>query len=338
VKQEILAVGKWNDIEFTLDDLVAIKQSFDALKGVHKVPLKFGHNDEQPLTDGLPALGWVDALELVGDKLVATLSDVPEIVARAMEKKLYRSVSVEIDGGVSHKGSSYKWVLSGLALLGADIPAVNTLNDLAQYMSRGDAMRAERRVSFSTVQGTIKQEPKKMAMTDEEKAELEALRKQNAALIGEKVALSAKLTEKEAADKARNDQEKTAKFSADKKAIGDDLEKLVTEAKITPAQRDKTLELIKDGDEGSLGTARAVMSALSISPGIKAKTDEQGKAKSDADKELEGKSPSAVLASKVRGLMATDARLTFAAASQRVMDAHPELVKAYVNENDAQAA
>src|SRR5690606_25974082 len=94
--REIFAVGKWNGLEFTEADLDDIVANFDRLKDIHKVPLKFGHNDEQPITDGQPAIGWVSRVYRKGKKLLADFSDVPSVVVEAIKKKLYRTVSVEL--------------------------------------------------------------------------------------------------------------------------------------------------------------------------------------------------------------------------------------------------
>lgn len=139
---EIFAVGRWNGMEFTAEDLMDFANSFHNLKEVHKVPLKMGHNGEQPFTDGQPALGWVDDMWFSKDigKLVAKFIDMPKIVYDAMKAKLYKHVSIEADFGVEHNGNFYNNVLSGVALLGADIPAVNTLQDLQAFMSKGKSV------------------------------------------------------------------------------------------------------------------------------------------------------------------------------------------------------
>ena len=58
---------------------------------------------------------------------MATFADMPDIVFEAISKKRYRKVSIELDKDATHKGETFKWILSGVALLGAVLPAVNTL-------------------------------------------------------------------------------------------------------------------------------------------------------------------------------------------------------------------
>lgn len=151
----IFEVGTWNGMEFTDQDIEDIVQNFNELAAVQHVPLKLGHNDEQPLTDGKPALGWVRNLRKVGKQLVADFVDVPRIIKEAIAKRLYRAVSIELLLGVSHNGKSYNHVLDAVALLGADQPAVNTLPDLQAYLASRNAKfeSTGRRVAFKVNAG-----------------------------------------------------------------------------------------------------------------------------------------------------------------------------------------
>lgn len=326
--QEILDVGVWNGREFTADDIDGIVQAFADLKSVHKVPLKFGHDDEgMQAGDGYPALGWVSDVKRVGTKLVATLTDVPAIVYEAMTKKLYRTVSAELLGGVTYKDAKYKWVLDGLALLGADIPAVNTLNDLAAYLSVRGAVRATERASFKMVKGNIED---RQMMTPEEKARLDALEAAVTKLTGESVQLKAENTQLKAEQQARAEAEKKATFAAARKAIGDELEALVKDSTIAPAQRDEALGLIKEGDEASLSAARATLAVLKKSPGVKVKTKENADGR--GKDEPQGK-PSEVLASRVMLARAANPKLSHTDAVRLEMQKDPDLAKAYVTEN-----
>lgn len=169
---EIFAVGFWNGWDFTVDDLRDIVIAFDSLKEIHKVPLKMGHNDEQPMTDGQPSLGWVENIWVAGNKLMARFSNIPEIVYKAFKQKLYKHVSIELDSGVQHKGSYYSMVLSGVALLGADIPAVNTLSDLTAFMSKDNLVFKER-IAFTAIHGKSSSDDKEPITIDERLKSLE---------------------------------------------------------------------------------------------------------------------------------------------------------------------
>jgi hypothetical protein len=135
---EVLSAGTWNGDTFTRADLREIAANFARLGRQVRVPLKFGHDDGQTLlgqADGDPALGWVSALEVRGDRLVATFNQVPPLVRQAVEAGLYRHVSSEIAYQVKFHGERIGKVLVGVALLGADLPAVSNLADLGAYLS-----------------------------------------------------------------------------------------------------------------------------------------------------------------------------------------------------------
>lgn len=128
---EIFSAGTWNGLSFTEADLDIIAASFVELAQAGRVPLKFGHNDEQPMTDGQPALGWVDRVWRDGTRLLADFSALPSVVYDAIKAQLYKFVSVELLQDAERDGKSFPWVLSAVSLLGADPPAVSNLGDLA---------------------------------------------------------------------------------------------------------------------------------------------------------------------------------------------------------------
>lgn len=157
-KVPIFSVGTWNGLTFKEDDLDDIVQNFENLREVHKVPLKLGHNDKQPMTDGQPALGWVENLKRQGDKLVADFSDVPRILRNAIKAKRFRTVSIELLMGVKRGDSVLRHVLDAVAILGADQPAVNNLGDLDQFLATRSMQfdDAGHRVTFGTFAGNLK--------------------------------------------------------------------------------------------------------------------------------------------------------------------------------------
>lgn len=94
------------------------------------MPLKLGHNGDQPLTDGQPALGWVSRVYRDGRKLLADFIDMPTSIYEMVKAGLYKFVSVELAKNVLAGTREIPWVLDAVALLGADQPAVGTLKDL----------------------------------------------------------------------------------------------------------------------------------------------------------------------------------------------------------------
>ncbi len=119
--------------KFTTEDLDSIVDAYWATKGARTPPVKLGHDENQALLqeDGYPAAGWVANLRRLGDKLYADLLDVPQRLAELMKAGAYRAVSVELDKGMSVNGSEYPLTLTALALLGADLPAVDSLTGIA---------------------------------------------------------------------------------------------------------------------------------------------------------------------------------------------------------------
>lgn len=129
---EIFAEGVWNGNQINSDVLQNIVKGYEATKDFIKPVLKLGHNDSQDLLqkDGLPAAGWVSNLYIKGKKLFADFVDIPEKIFELIKKKAYRKVSVEIFNGYTFDGKDYPNLLGAVALLGADTPAVLTLNDI----------------------------------------------------------------------------------------------------------------------------------------------------------------------------------------------------------------
>jgi len=166
---ELFRVGRWNDVKtFQRSDLDAMAESFVALQLAGRTPLKFGHNDEQPMTDGQPALGWLSRVWRDGDVLRGDFSDVPQVVYQAIKQGSYKFVSVELLRDVVSGDREYPWVLSAVALLGADIPAVAGLGDLQQLtMARRARFASGTRMTFTT--------GGRDTMTDEKQAEIDRL-------------------------------------------------------------------------------------------------------------------------------------------------------------------
>ena len=142
---EIFAVGTWvgnrGPMKWTQDDLIEIVQNTNALmaNGHLKPKLKFGHSEEQfweeaqvleGQEDGDPSIGWANKFRIIGDKIICDFSDMPDIVYNVIQAKLYSQISAEIVFI-----QEFGWFISAVALLGADAPAVKTLDDLQQFLS-----------------------------------------------------------------------------------------------------------------------------------------------------------------------------------------------------------
>ncbi len=145
---EIFSAGQQTDSSgmtetFTVDDLDVMVDRFNT-GDPEFVPVKLGHTSdefnrlvasqlkvpqealhgENGGQDGVISLGRVVSLRRVQDKLVADFQ-VPEPMAQMVQDGYLRDVSVEMRGG------SGDWTLTGVAWLGAELPAVKNLNGLA---------------------------------------------------------------------------------------------------------------------------------------------------------------------------------------------------------------
>jgi len=333
---EIFAIGQWNGMNFESEDLNMMAAAFNALQEVHKVPLKFGHNEEQPFTDGQPALGWVSKVWVDGVKLMAQFTDIPDVVYRAIENKLYKNVSIELDMGVEHKGNYYTWVLSGVALLGADIPAVNTLADLTSYMSK--ALPFKKRVVFTAT--NIKPPKKRFTMNELEKAQAEVARlkaegeakdEQLKTFSTEKVKTESELTTLKAQEVQRIADAQVAKFAKARTDMTSKLETMVKEEVITPAQREKFMADYKDEDV-TIDKLNFTLDILATGKGNKGMGKEDTSKKSSSDDE-DGKLPDEVLNDRIQEYMRTNSSATFSAARKQVMKADLKLAIAYRDMN-----
>lgn len=289
---EAFAVGTWNGDKYTQDDLNAMVKNFEALGDTVKPPVKLGHNEQQLkeiLQDGQPALGWVKSLRCVKDKLIATLTQVPDLVYKAIKAGRYKRVSSEIYWNYKQGGKTFNKVFAGLALLGADIPAVSSLADLEAYLSQSMQDASFDRVAAyawgmdeSGKQITLKQGDHNM---DEKEAKI----------YTDKIAeLTAKLATLE--PQAEDAKKFKAELDAVKKTISEGrktsqqetlkafCEQMVKDGKLPPACRDILLAFDKHGyseDTGYSLSVDTVISALKTYEKVVLRLDEKGQQKKD---------------------------------------------------------
>jgi hypothetical protein len=143
---EIFAAGTWSPAtggkmtitEAALDEMAA---HFTELNGsnIVKPHLKLGHGDAQKWFGqgtGIPTLGWVDRVWREGSKLFADISNVPEALLEMIRLKRYHNVSIEMftPGQIEFGGKKLGHVLSAIALLGTEMPAVKDLAGLANAL------------------------------------------------------------------------------------------------------------------------------------------------------------------------------------------------------------
>ncbi|MBU0958390.1 MAG: hypothetical protein KKB31_00450, partial [Nanoarchaeota archaeon] len=139
----IFEIGQAESKSYTEKDLDKIIENFDKLKDTHRPPmivLGHGENQEMLKKSGLPSAGWVYKIFREGKQLFADFMDVPKKVVALLKNKAYRFPSVEIYRNFMFDEKNFGPVLRRVALLGADIPRIKSLDDiLARYEESSDA-------------------------------------------------------------------------------------------------------------------------------------------------------------------------------------------------------
>lgn len=262
----IFSAGVWNGDTYTESDIQAIADAFTDLKGQLRPPLKLGHNDEQKMADGMPAIGWLDNVRAVGSKLFADFVKVPKKISDLLKVGAYRTVSPEIYWNLEMNGKQYPYALKALALLGADIPACKDVSDIMALYSEVYAYSAE---PGEVKAYTIDTEEKEMEKIKELEAKVAEMEAAAAKYTEEKTALEAKATEAEGkvaelntkveeltkavTDKDAVIAENTAKFAEMEKvkkhtALEARVDKMIADKKLLPANKDKALRLLSEID------------------------------------------------------------------------------------------
>lgn len=153
---EVMAMGRWHGTGCPEAGCVFDAKTLDGIAAANAAigdrlhpPVKLGHTDDQKLLQdgGYNAAGYVSNLRRVNNKLLADLEAVPEKIAQLMEVGAWRTRSVELDPDMEFDGVTYPLVLTGLALLGDELPAVQTLDDIYELY---DAVELSRPKSNKT--------------------------------------------------------------------------------------------------------------------------------------------------------------------------------------------
>ena len=132
---EVFGTGEWNKHKITDEDLDNIVNGTNEIIDQLKPKVKLGHDDKQEILQksGLPAGGWITKLKKVGDKILVDIKEVPKVLYQLVKNGAYKRISSEIlyDYTEPSTKKKYKKVLSAIAFLGADLPAVTNLKDIA---------------------------------------------------------------------------------------------------------------------------------------------------------------------------------------------------------------
>lgn len=288
---EIFATGTWRGnkkITITASDLDAMIASFDALGGSvdgFRPPLVIGHTR----TPGEMAFGWTQRIYRVGNKILADFADVPDYLLSAIQTKQYNSVSIEMYPSLDYAGKTYQNVLSAIAVLGAELPAVKGLKPLsaslfsdagpAEQLSKEEMMFTQEQVD-ALIAAAVTKATAEFKEANEADAEKFA-----ADLATANASITAVTAAKDVAEAA------LAIFKAESqdRELGAFIDTAIAEGKVLPKQKPALLAMAKsmsgvikfgDKDESPLDVLK---SFISDAP-VKVDFSEKGSAKPDAAK------------------------------------------------------
>lgn len=352
---EIFSTGKHrgsDTIDITDTDLDQMVASFETLASQDgfKPVLKLGHEDTQKYfgqRKGAPNLGFVERIWREGNKILADFGNVPDAIIDMIKQRRYNAVSIEMFPKAEIQGKTFANVLTAVALLGAELPAVKGLKELAAYLFEIDEISGQRialeysddydksksnasdKIQASEEDGMFKQEQVDALIEtavnkakSEIKAEFEGkvadLEKQVETLTGERD--TAKNALKEYADATRKGE-----FEAIVDAA-------IKDGKILPKQKDEVMALaeslsgqVKFGD----GEKSATEIFKSLLDGMGKKVDLSEKGTSDpASKETSDDAMNEVDA-RARKLMSENTDIDYRQAFHTVLDQNEELKQRY---------
>jgi hypothetical protein len=273
---EIFSVGTHNASTGTIvvedGDLDQIVNAFTFLQNSNVVRphLKLGHQEAQRFfgqTKGIPSLGWITRLWKSGGKLLADISDVPTVLIDLIKDKRFHNVSAEIIWGkdaVEHQGQKFSRVLSAVALLGVEMPAVKDLAGLANaLMESGEPLPEFNNTvtNFQLAEGDIIMPDKKgsdkndIAMFSQEQLD-QLVEASNAKVVADVEAqFTAKLEDSAKELQVMEDRAKQAEseISAIKTEFADKeattiVDAAIKDGKLLPKQRDFALAALNASD------------------------------------------------------------------------------------------
>jgi hypothetical protein len=322
LNREIFKVGKWRGSQTVEADaayLADMVQSYADLNSKvpgFAVPIKLGHNKRV----GEPAFGYAENIHLSedGGTVLADFNDMdPEIVDQITKKK-YNTVSVEIWPQVNFEGKSYPNVLSGVALLGAEWPAVKGLKPLSM---------------FSEQEAPIQLSQEEVEMKTFSEADHETL--MAAAVAAAVLAEQAKVTAAE--QRADTAEAALAAFTdeAEKASVAAVIAAAEAKGQIVPANKASVVAMAEalrlSVEPAKRKAALATFSAFVEAMPAKVKFGEHLTAAQEAEGSAD--SAGARVDTAVKALLAADKNKTYRVALDEVFAADPALKTAYAEEN-----
>lgn len=293
--KDILSVGTWQGIPFEKKDLDNMVVNFDILKRgdpdfENGVPLKIDlFKNVRPdgyYHGGEPTFGMITDLVRTGEKLFAKITNIPKLVKDMIENKQYKSVSAEVQFNKEFGNERLSPVLRGLALLGVELPEVNTLEEFQQFYTRNNS--GDEDIKSFTVEET-----KKQSQEDLDMPEIKELEKRIGTLekgLKDSIELCKTLEKdnKELKNKKKESDDALSKFTTGKRTEGikSFVKEKVKEGKVLPANEESTVNILsslsdektvkfsKDNKEEMISPRELRMSEIEASPDV-VKFDEQ---------------------------------------------------------------
>lgn len=342
---EVFAAGTWSPgnggkITVTESDLDEIVQTFGELQGsnIVKPHLKLGHQDAQKWfgqRTGIPTLGWIEKIWREGQKLFADVVNVPEKLIELIKQGRYHNVSAEIfrPGAIEHNGKKLGHVLSAVAILGTEMPAVKDLAGLAsalfadQFTAKVEAepihlsMESSRHMfTQEQVDSLISAAVTKAVQGEQTKFATEA--------ANNKTQLEVVTKRAETAEKAISDlQAKYAEQEIDGLIAG-----AIKDGKLLPAQKDAMKAMLSAASKtvNFGGTEKSIAEVFSSFLGASKKQvdiNEQGSGRNNDNSQFA--SAAAEVDSKTKDAMKQNAKLDYSAAMKHVLSLDTDLAARY---------
>lgn len=201
-------------VSYSVQDLAKIVNLYNASE--HTAPIVIGHPRHNS-----PAYGWVKALKIEGDRLLAQMGQVAPEFAQAIAEGRYkkRSISLYPDGALRHVG-----------FLGGMPPAVKGLKDI-QFSEEPEELVYE----FNEMEEEMDTEALKKVLAEKE------------SLLAEKESMIEQMQQQLNALNQTLEEQKRTKVKAD---IEEFCEQLLDEGRLTPAQKEPVLQLLGYLDGG----------------------------------------------------------------------------------------
>ena len=332
---EVFSIGKWRastgPVSVDSPMLDRMVENFKELNSVSGfgVPAKLGHSSAV----GAPAYGWMSNLYREGDTLLADFSDMDSKLIDEIEKRRYNSVSVEIWPRIEHAGKVYKDVLGGIAMLGAEWPAVKGLKPLsASLFADAGSEKLE-----------LQKEPQvTLKFTQEEHDALvqAEVGKEKVKLSGEIAELTGKLEDSEKRAELAEAALRSFKDDNAKKEIERIVDGAIKDGKLLPKQKAELMAMaeamtaaasqkFKVGDKEKTGL-EMFEDHIKALPGRVAYGERLG-SKGEKPTENGEKAADAVHA-RVQEFLAANPKSDYSEAYQAVLKADPDLRQRYAQE------